>query len=194
MRVCSAERVHLSGCSYHSARMCAALSRCTSAAVLTIWHVCVCSDQRVHFSGCSYHMACVCAMPRGCTSAGGSAERVYFSACSYHSARMCAAQSGCTVLTTWHVCVCIDQRVHFSGCSYHMACVCVQCRAGALELLRLSSGVRVCVCVCSAERVLLRGCSYHVGEGKNHFDLRVGKYPVPFSRALVGDLDKGVYF
>ena len=40
MRVRSAERVHLSGCSYHLACVCAVLSGCTSAGVLTIWHAC----------------------------------------------------------------------------------------------------------------------------------------------------------
>ena len=51
-RVSSAERVYFSRCSYHSACVRAALSGCTSAGVLTIWHL------------------CVCAVTSGCTSAG----------------------------------------------------------------------------------------------------------------------------
>ena len=97
MRVCSAERMHLGGRSFHLTCVYAVLSGCTSAGVLSIWPACVqrkagalpgvflpfgmrvCSAERMQFSGCSYHLACVCAAQSGCTSAG--------------------------VLTTWHACV-----------------------------------------------------------------------------------------
>ena len=39
--VCRAERVHVSGCSYHLAGVCAVLNGCTCAGVLTIWQACV---------------------------------------------------------------------------------------------------------------------------------------------------------
>ena len=141
-RVCSAERMHLSGCSYHLACVCAVLSGCTSAGVLTIWHACVRrkagAPQRV------------CAAQSGCTSAGVltiwrrkagafqwgflpcgmrvcSAERMHLSGCSYHLACVCAVLSGCTsagVLTIWHACV--------------------QRKAGALQRVFLPFGTRVC--------------------------------------------------
>ena len=153
MRVCSAERMHLSGCSYHLACECAAQSRCASAGVLTIWHACVCSAERMQCRGCSYHLACVCAAQSGCTSAGilpfgmrvCSAQRIHLSGCCYTIWHACAVLSGCTsagVLAIWPACVqrkagalqrvlllfgmpaCSAERVHFSGCSYHLACMC----------------------------------------------------------------------
>ena len=72
-RVCSAVRVHLSGCAYHLADVCAVLCGCTWAGVLIIWLTCVqccagalervclsfgwrvCSAVRVHLSGRAYH-------------------------------------------------------------------------------------------------------------------------------------------
>ena len=140
MCVCSAERMHLSGCSFHLACVCAVLSGCTSAGVLSIWPACaqrkagalpgvflpfgmrVRSAKRVHFSGCSYPMARhVC-----------SAERMHLSGCSYQfGMHVCSAKrvdfSGCSygalhrVLLPFGMRVCSDQRVHFSG---YMACVC----------------------------------------------------------------------
>ena len=178
MRVCSAERVHLSGCSYHLAWLCVQRKAGALQQVFLPFGTHVCSAEPVHFSGCSYHLACVCVC---------SDQRVHFSGCSYHMACVCAVPRGCTsagVLTIWHACaqrragvlqrvflpfgthVCSAERVH---CSYHLACVCavtsgctsagvltiwhacVQCRAGALELLRLPFGVRVCAA--------LSGCS-----------------------------------
>ena len=127
--------MHLSRRSFHLACVCAVLSGCASAGVLSIWPACVQRKAGALPGVCSDHLACVCAVLSGCTSAG--------------------------VLTIWHACV--------------------QRKAGSLQRVFLPYGMRVC----SAERVLLRGCSYHVGGGKNHFDLRVGKYPVPFS----GDWD-----
>ena len=38
--VCSAGRVPWSGCASHLAGVCAVLSRCSCAGVLTIWHAC----------------------------------------------------------------------------------------------------------------------------------------------------------
>ena len=174
----SAERVRFGGCSCHLACVCAVLSGCTSAGVLTIWHACVCSAKRVHFRGCCYHLACVCAAQSGCTSAGvltmwlacvqrqaGALPGVFFP----FGTRVCSAErmhfSGCSYQFGMHVCG--AKRVHFSKCSY-----------GALQRVLLPFGMRVC----SDQQVhLLRRCSYHVGRGENHFDLRVGKYPVPFS-------------
>ena len=83
-RVCSAVRVHLSGCAYHLAGVCAVLRGCTCAGVLVIWLACVqcwgalervClsfgwrvySAARVHLGGCAYHLAGVCVVLRGCT-------------------------------------------------------------------------------------------------------------------------------
>ena len=107
MRVCSAERMHFSGCSYHLACVCAVLSGCTSVGVLSIWHACVqrkagalqrvflpfgtrvCSAERMHLSGCSYHLARV--------------------------QRKAGALPG--VLLPFGMRVCSAKRVHFSGCS-----------------------------------------------------------------------------
>ena len=52
--VCSAERVRVSGCSYHLAGMCAVLS------------VCACGGVQVCVNGCSYHLAGMCAVLSGC--------------------------------------------------------------------------------------------------------------------------------
>ena len=162
MRVCSAERLHLSECSYHLARVCAVLSGRTSAGILSIWHACVqrkagalqrvflpfgtrvCSAERMHLSGCSYHLACVCVQRKAGALPGVflpfgmrvcSAERLHLSECSYQfGTRVCSAKrvhfSGCSygalqrVFLPFGMRVCSDQRVHFSGCCYHMACVC----------------------------------------------------------------------
>ena len=125
MRVCSAERMHLSGCSYHLARVCAVLSGCTSAGVLSIWPACVqrkagalpgvflpfgmrvCSAERMHFSGCSYHLACVWQRKAGALQQVFlpygmrvcSAERCTSAGVLTNSACKCAAQSGCCTLS-----------------------------------------------------------------------------------------------
>ena len=148
-RVCSAVRVHLSGCAYHLAGMCAVLRGCTWAGVLMIWLACVqccagalervclsfglrvCSAARVHLSGCAYHLAGVCVQ-----CCAGALERVCLS-------------------FGWRVCSAV--QVHLSGCAYHLAGVCVQRCAGALERVCLSFGWRVC----SAVRVHLSECADH---------------------------------
>ena len=150
-RVCSAKRVHLSGWSYHLARVCAALSGCTSAGVLTIWHACV----------------CVCAAQSGCTSGGVVTI--------WHACVQRTAGALQRVFLPFGMRVCSAERMHLSGCSRHVACVCavlsgctsagvlssghacVQRKAGALQRVFLLFGMRVC----SAERMHFSGCSYH---------------------------------
>ena len=170
--------------------VCAVLSGCTSAGVLTIWHPCVqrkaralqqvffpfgmrvCSAERAHFSGCSYHLACVqrkaaagvLTIWHPCVQRkAGALQRVFFP----FGLRVCSAQRvrSAGVLTIWHPCVqrkagalqlvflpfgmrvCSAERVHLSGCSYHLACVCAVLSACTLNGVLTIWHACVCVCV-----------------------------------------------
>ena len=62
--VCSAERVRVSGCSYHLPGMCAVLGARGRVFLPIARHVC--SAERARVSGCSYHLAGMCAVLSGC--------------------------------------------------------------------------------------------------------------------------------
>ena len=161
-RVCSAVRVHLSGCAYHLAGVCAALRGCTWAGALIIWLACVqccagalervclsfgwhvCSAARVHLSECAYHLAGVCVQ---CCADALERVLIIWLAC----VQCCAGALERVCLSFgWRVCSAV--RVHLSGCAYHLAGVCAALRgctwAGALIYYHFA-GVCAVLCGCT---------------------------------------------
>ena len=176
--VCSATRMHLSGCAYHLAAcaqcyantlqraclsfgsMCALLGECAGAGALIICQH-VCSARRVHWSGRAYHVP-ACAQCEASTL-----ERARVSSVSL-----------CAVLGEYVMCqrACSATHMHLSGCACNApAYVQWNTTRSSLERVRLScasmcallgeytgaGALIMCRHVCSATRIHLRGRAYH---------------------------------